>query len=218
MSTESALRRGGIMSHKENLKTFYSQDAERRNSSPKQGWKIQVRDDFYSILSQENKQTLLELGAGAGYDSQFFMEKGLQVVAIDLSPEMVSKCREKSIEAHELDFYDLSPLGRKFDCIWAMNTLLHVPKADLPHVLRQIDSVLKPGGLFFMGVYGGFDSEREYVLKEVSEAPRFFASYTMANLLAVLEKHFQIISSKEIESQEAKRNDIFQSIIMKKES
>ncbi|MCL2372265.1 MAG: class I SAM-dependent methyltransferase [Defluviitaleaceae bacterium] len=198
--------------HKENLKNFYNKDAKYRELSPKQDWKIRVRDDFCNLLSKKAKQSLLEIGAGTGHDSQYFMEKGLQVVAIDLSPEMVKKCKEKSIEAYEMDFYDLTPLGRKFDCIWAMNTLLHVPKAELPQVLSQIDSVLEDGGLFYMGVYGGVDSEHEYALKEVSDTPRFFSFYLLEDLLAVLEGHFHIISSQEI----LMDNDTFQSIIMQK--
>ena len=85
---------------------------------------------------------MLELGAGADYDSQFYMNNGLNVVAVDLSSEMAKNCREKSVEAYELDFYNLSSLDRKFDCVYAINTLLHVPKNDLYHVLNEINLVL----------------------------------------------------------------------------
>jgi hypothetical protein len=37
--------------------------------------------------------------------------------------------------------------------------MLHVRKADLGFVLEEIKNVLNPSGLFFMGVYGGEDSE-----------------------------------------------------------
>lgn len=33
-----------------------------------------------------------------------------------------------------------------------MNSLLHVPKPDLSHVLNEIDSVLNENGLFYMVV------------------------------------------------------------------
>ena len=42
-----------------------------------------------------------------------------------------------------------------FDAVYALNCLLHVPNADLPEVLAAIRDVLVPGGLFFLGVYGG---------------------------------------------------------------
>ena len=200
---------------KDNLRNFYNREAERRDKSRKQSWKLEERKAFLELAKAENKQTLLELGAGTGGDSLFFMENGLTVTAVDLSPAMVQKCREKSIDAHELDYYHVADLGKKFDCIWAMNSLLHVPKADLPRVLASIDSVMEDGGLFYMGVYGGQDSESEYVLSEVSETPRFFASYSKEALQAVLDKHFEIISFRQYEVHHG-RSFEFQSVLMRK--
>ncbi|MDF2685773.1 MAG: class SAM-dependent methyltransferase [Clostridia bacterium] len=118
------------ISFKENIKKYYNQEAALRdNKSVKADWKIKVRENFYNLIKQENKKTLLELGARAGYDSQFFINNGLMVIAVDISNEMVKKCREKAIEAYELDFYNLSSLNKKFDCIYAINTLLHVFKS-----------------------------------------------------------------------------------------
>ena len=224
-----------IETFKENLRKYYDTEAGLRNQSVKQDWKIKVRQDFLNLLKrtakkgggeagfsegktteQEQKQFLLELGAGAGYDSRFFMDNGLRVVAVDLSEEMVKKCKEKEIEAYQLDFYNLSALGEKFDCIWAMNSLLHVPKADLPHILDGIDSVLKKDGLFYMGVYGGEDFEKEYVKGEVSEAPRFFSYHLKEGLEAVLKNHFQIISFEQFEASRGAAMDVVQSVVMRK--
>jgi len=206
----------GINSIKENLKIYYNTEADLRDNSVKSEWKIKVRDEFLDLIKQESKKTLLEIGAGAGYDSRFFMDNGLTVTAVDLSVEMVKKCRDKCIEAYELDFYLLSSLNKKFDCVWAMNTILHVPKSDLGHVLNEINSVLNDDGLFYMGVYGGHDSEREHVKSEVSDAPRLYSSYSENRLKEMLEKHFQIIDFKQFDVGRGIEEDIFQSAIMKK--
>jgi len=209
---------------KQNLRAYYNQEADIRNSGEKQDWKLQIRQHFYDTAKAENKQTLLELGAGTGHDSQFFMENGLQVVAIDLSAEMVKRCKEKSIEAYEMDFYDLGALGKTFDCIWAMNSLLHTPKADLPQVLQGINTVLNPNGLFYMGVYGGVNSENEYV-NERAATPRFFSFYTDEELQEVLARHFEILSFKHYDlttgaSEFFKQNNRgavdFQSVVLRK--
>jgi len=201
---------------KENLRMYYNQEAELRNKSDKVEWKIKIREDFCTLIKKEHKNTLLELGAGAGYDSQFFMNNGLEVIAVDLSSEMVRKCKEKAVEAYELDFYNLSSLNKRFDCIWAMNTLLHVPKADLCEILKEISLVLKEDGLFFMGVYGGEDFEGEYVKSEVSNAPRLFSYHSESRLKAMLENYFQIISFEQFDVGKGVEIDIFQSIIMRK--
>jgi len=184
---------------KSNLREFYNREAETRNAADKKAWKLEVRDDFLSLIKAEGKAALLELGAGAGHDSRFFMDNGLAVTAVDLSPEMVAKCKEKGVEAYELDYYNLSSLGRKFDCIWAMNSLLHVPKADLSGVLDEINSVLNDGGLLYIGVYGGDDWEREDVMHEDLDVPRYYASYSLDSLVCALGNHFMIVSSRQLD-------------------
>ena len=207
---------GGAILLKENLKKYYDDEADLRNQYEKEDWKIKVRKSFTYLVQSENKNSLLEIGAGVGDDSLFFISKGLKVVAIDLSSEMVKKCKEKSIQAYEMDFYDLSGLNEQFDCVWAMNTLLHVPKTDLPAVLNEIKQVLKPNGLFYMGVYGGEDFENEYVKAEVSTTPRFFSYYSESNIKAVLSNHFQIIAFDQFEVDKKSGKDSFQSITMRK--
>lgn len=54
-----------------------------------------------------------------------------------------------------MSFDDLQFPDRHFDAIWALNCLLHVPKAHIRDVLKEIDRVMKPSGLFYMGLYGG---------------------------------------------------------------
>lgn len=201
---------------KSNLREFYNIDAEQRNTRDTADWKIRVREQFYNRIKQGNKKTLLELGAGAGKDSQYFMDMGLEVTAVDMSSEMVRVCREKSIDAYELDFYNISTLNRKFDCIWAMNSLLHVPKVDLPEVLSSIDMVLDDNGLFFMGVYGGKDAERDFVLEEVTAIPRFFSYYTDSKLKEALSKFFDVIDFEHIDIGQNTDNLLFQAVTMRK--
>lgn len=197
---------------KSNLREYYNKDAPLRNSKEKAEWKISQRSDFCNLIKSENKKTLLEIGAGTGDDSVFFKESGLKVTAVDLSPEMVKICIGKSIEAYELDFYNLVDLNRTFDCIWSMNSLLHVPKSDLPQVLNTIDSVLNKDGLFYMGVYGGLDLEH-YYLDDFSEIPRFFSFYTEQALKDVLSCSFNILSFQQMD---VGRKRDFQAVIMRK--
>ena len=200
---------------KENIQKYYNQEAELRDKkSVKPDWKVRVRENFCNLIKQENKHTLLELGAGAGYDSLFFMQNGFSVTAVDLSGEMVKKCKEKNIEAFELDFYHLSALNKKFDCIYAINTLLHVPQSDLPQVLKEILLTLDDDGLFFMGLYGGEDIETEWVNRDVSEASRFFAFHSEKTLKETLSHYFEILHFESFDI--GTGTDIFHSIILRK--
>lgn len=184
---------------KDTLREAYDKFAQDREKGEIQDWKIEIRDKFLARLKAESKNTLLEIGSGPGRDSKFFQESGLQVTAVDLSGEMVRLCREKGIKAHQLDFYRLSDLNETFDGIWALNCLLHVEKKNLGLVLEEIKKVLKPEGLFFMGVYGGKDSEGIYE-DDFYTPKRFFSFFTDEGIKEVVSKHFEIVSFESIET------------------
>lgn len=197
---------------RESLKETYNKYANIREKNEIQPWKVENRRKFLEIVKKEDKTSLLEIGAGIGRDSKFFMDNGLKVKATDLSSEMVALCKEKGIETFELDFYNIHTIKETFDCVWAMNCLLHAEKRNLPLILKEISGVLKPSGLFFMGVYGGEDSEG--IWKEDIYTPhRFFSFYTDEAINEVVARCFDIVNFERIETGGKYH---FQSIILRK--
>lgn len=100
-----------------------------------------------------------------------------------------------------MSFYNLNFPDQHFDSIWALNCLLHVPKDDIKDVLNELKRVLKPSGLFYLGVYGGENSEG--IWKEDHYTPkRFFSFYDDESLEELLSEIFLIeyfeVVSKEI--------------------
>jgi len=174
------------------LRRSYDGGARERDGMAKQGWKIQERDAFLDRLRAIEAKSLLEIGAGTGQDALFFQESGLTVTAVDLSPAMVERCREKGIQAYARDFLHLGFAPASFDAVFALNCLLHVPNADLPEVLRAIREVLAPGGLFFLGVYGG-EPEEGIAAEDHQDPKRFFAFRTDEQILAYAGEAFEII-------------------------
>ncbi len=173
------------------LRTAYDGSAHKRDQTEKSAWKLEARQDFLDLLRQEGKQTLLEIGAGPGHDGRFFQDNGLTVTCADLSPEMVNLCRAKGLEAHVMDFLNLDFPDAHFDAVYALNCLLHVPKPDLPAVLQSIRRVLKPGGLFFMAVYGGIEHEGIWE-KDYHKPKRFFANYLDEQIQAIVAEIFKL--------------------------
>lgn len=177
---------------KQSLRQSYNEHAEERDKSGIEPWKEAERSAFLNLLNQEDKLSLLEIGAGPGRDSLFFAQNGLEVVATDLSDEMILLCLDKGLDARNLDFYNLELPDEAFDCIYALNCLLHVPKSDIDTVLTEIERVLAPDGLFFYGVYGGQDTEGIWE-QDFYEPKRFFAMYNDADLEQIVQRHFDII-------------------------
>ena len=63
----------------------YNRQAKQRNKGEMEDWKEIERGEFLTLLKSEEKQSLLEIGAGHGRDSKFFQENRFQVTCIDLS-------------------------------------------------------------------------------------------------------------------------------------
>ncbi len=177
---------------KANLIESYNKYAQEREAGSMDGWRIEKRMDFLSLLKDEGKQSLLEIGAGTGKDSLFFQENGVDVTCIDLSPEMVKFCKLKGLSAQVMDMMDLKFPENSFDAVYTFNSLLHIPKTDLPLVLKNIQTVLKPNGLFHLGIYGK-EAEFEGIWEKDSYTPkRFFAFYSDENIKQITAQYFQL--------------------------
>jgi SAM-dependent methyltransferase len=171
------------------LRRSYDHAAEERNRGEIQPWKLPERDRVLAWFALSNAHRLLEIGAGAGKDSLFFQQNGLDVTCADLSPEMVRLCRDKGLSAHQMDFLHLDFPAASFDAVYAMNCLLHVPKADLPRVLTAIHALLRPGGVFYMGIYGGIEQDGIWD-QDRYQPPRYFAFYPDDQIRAIVKAHF----------------------------
>lgn len=203
---------------KQELKTAYNADAKRRDDAngKRDQWKLDLRQYFVDLLKKENKKTVLELGAGAGLDSQFFKKNGFEVLATDLSDEMIKMCQKRGLEATIFDLYDLEKLGRKFDAIFSLNALLHVPRKDIKKVLEGIYNTLNDNGIFFFGVYGGIEEEKTIIDKSKMGLPRFFSFLSDETILEIVKDKFEIIKFETIDVQGKQKGFHFQSLFLKK--
>jgi SAM-dependent methyltransferase len=170
------------------LREFYDATAAARDRVDKSDWKRDERAACLDRLRAAETKTLLEVGAGPGHDSAYFQAEGLDVTAVDLSPSMVALTEAKGVPAYVRDVLDLALPPESFDAVYSFNALLHVPNADLPAALRSVRSVLKPGGLLFLGVFGGDDEEGFAV-----EDARFFSFRSDQQLLAYAREEFDLL-------------------------
>lgn len=132
---------------------------------------------------------ILDLGCGAGRDALIFSEKELKVTGIDFSKELIklSQDKVKSGNFRVMDFEDMQFQDASFDGVWAMASLLHLPKQRLFPVLRKIHAILKEGGLFFASFRLG---EGERITEEKrgnASMRRFYVYYRQEKLQDMFE-------------------------------
>ncbi len=165
---------------------------------PAPDWETVERDHFLTCLRQEPKiATLLELGAATGRDAAFFEAHGLDVVCVDLSPRMVEHCRARGLVAQVMDVADLRFPRSSFDAVYAMNCLVHVPRSELRAVLRRISHIVRPDGLFYLGLYGGREFEGVWE-EDYFEPKRFFCHYLDEDLCALAVEFFTLQSFRRV--------------------
>jgi SAM-dependent methyltransferase len=173
------------------LVATYDNHAAEREERGEDGWRWRLAESFLTRLPERAR--LLEVGAGVGYTACWFADRGVEVVATDLSPAQVELCRAKGLEAYVRDMYELGFADGSFDAVWAMNCLLHVPDADLQEVLIGIHRVLRPGGWFQIGLWGGIDDEGIFE-DDFYKPNRFFSFRSDEELLARVSEVFAVES------------------------
>lgn len=190
----------------------YEKYAHERASHSSDEFKVHERAEFLKFLKDEGRETLLEIGCGHGRDAQFFQSQGFRVLAVDNTPTMVKLTAEKGVSAQVLDCYNLDEITERFDAIYTMNCLLHIPKCDFDRVLGLISGRLTENGLMYLGIWG--DQNFEGIWEQDIYAPkRFFSFWKTEALLEVLQRFFRLEYYRRLEPHEGR---IFNSFIVRK--
>ena len=131
------------MDYKRNTIDVYNKDAEKLAIKFEKLLELHRRFEFPKFIELLNGKKVLDLGCGAGEHSLFFKEKGLEITAIDLSERMIELCKDKGINAQVMDIENLEYADQSFDGIWAVTSLLHIPKEGLSKVISKLNAILK---------------------------------------------------------------------------
>lgn len=155
-----------------------------------------LKNEFSLFTEKLPGKKIMDLGSGPGRDALLLKENGLNPICVDISASMIKLCSERGLEAVQMDIEDLDFENSSFDGVWAYASLIHIPKKRIYNTLARIREILKPSGLFFVGMIGG-DSETLYQSKDKPDKKRFFALYQDDEFRKVLSDYFTIIASKD---------------------
>ncbi|WP_297835334.1 bifunctional 2-polyprenyl-6-hydroxyphenol methylase/3-demethylubiquinol 3-O-methyltransferase UbiG [Pseudomonas sp.] len=93
---------------------------------------------------------ILDFGCGPGRDLKTFTAMGHVAVGLDGSERFAEMAREETgCEVLQQNFLELDLPTERFDGIFANAVLFHVPRQELPRVLRELHGALKPHGVLF---------------------------------------------------------------------
>jgi len=135
-------------------------------------------NDFLSLTKSANPY-VLDLGCGNGKDTQYLLQRGANIVAIDYSLGMLKEVRKRITEGIicQMDMRNLGFSGGVFDGVWANGCIYHVPKNNLLLVLQELLRVLTPSGVVSFNFKIGIGEKLEETPRSFQRGPRFYAYY-----------------------------------------
>ncbi len=152
----------------------YNQMAKQYDDETEEFWNRFPRT-FLDKFIELSGEKILDVGSGPGRDGLLIQERGKEVIGVDASEAMVKMSSERGLYSVAAEFNSLPFENSSFDGVWSYTTLLHVPKSSVTTPLQEISRVLKPAGIFALGLIEGHTEG--YQEKRHVNRPRWFSFY-----------------------------------------
>ena len=130
---------------------------------------------FVNKFAELSGENIINVGSGPGRDGLLLQQLGKKVTCVDASEEMIKLSAERGLNSILADFNNLPFPDKSFDAVWSYTAILHVPKDSVKRSLGEISRVLKPSGIFALGLIEG-DGEG-YRESSGVNSPRWFSFY-----------------------------------------
>ena len=140
-----------------------------------------VTQNYQALLSALPEGTplkILDFGCGPGRDLVYFRNLGHEAIGLEGAENFCAMARQSSgCEVWQQNFLKLDLPAGFFDGIFANASLFHVPRQELPRVLRELHKALKDHGVLFSsnprGREEGWHGERYGAYMEWEEYEKY---------------------------------------------
>lgn len=158
-------------------------------------------DEIKKFASQFKKNsTILDLGCGSGYITNYLCDLGMDATGIDFSKEMIKIAKTKYPKLKFLlaDFLDIANHFQEnsVDGLIAIYSLYFIPREKFKSMLSSLSKILKGGGkfLFVTQIGKGEDFVTTPLMKDNNINDKLYVNYYMKEELESIlsENNFSI--------------------------
>lgn len=130
---------------------------------------------------------VLDLGCGTGVPVARELAKRLTVTGVDISARSIALARRNVPGAAFLhaDMATIDFPAGSFDAVVAFYSIIHLPREELPALLRAIAGWLRPGGLFVAAL--GANESDDWLEPDWLGAPMYWSHFDGATTLRLIE-------------------------------
>ncbi|WP_160673742.1 class I SAM-dependent methyltransferase [Clostridium sp. C8-1-8] len=130
-------------------KLYFKEVANQWDNMREEFFTEEVRDKAYEVAEVKNGELAADIGAGTGFITEGLLKKGLKVIAVDRSEEMLEEIKKKfnsfgDVECRQGEAEKLPVESEAVDYAMANMFLHHVeePLATIKEMVR----IIRPGG------------------------------------------------------------------------
>ena len=157
------------------------------------------REKFIAMLPPH--ALVLDLGCGAGHDSEAFLKAGLHLELLDFSWALAAECEKRTNQTVRIEKMEDLNDEFAFDAVWASASLLHLNSGNLENVFFRIFRSLRNGGLFMC-------SFKEGEVDWIDEHGRSFVAMSETRLVKLAKvAGFEIVDVHRSEPDSDSRSD-----------
>ncbi|PIN99969.1 hypothetical protein COT72_03995 [archaeon CG10_big_fil_rev_8_21_14_0_10_43_11] len=189
---------------KDNIRKHYDNDPPMAMFDDSKPWgRLKKRELSYVLDFLENRSgTLLDLGCGPGIYSSQLLKRGLSVVSVDFSFNMLQFFKKTvqfppcpvNADAENLPFRDSS-----FDFVLCVDVMHHLPDDVVVNSLKQMHAVLKKEGILIFEFKNSCNPLLWWRYRKKSSDEFLLCSRSFATIQKLLQDSgFEIIRTKGI--------------------
>ncbi len=152
--------------------------AERLGLQTNESWRKDPRHLVFNLSRYKfvakmlsGRERVLEIGCGDGFGSRIVRQEVAHLTATDFDPVFIEDAKTRASGAWPITFlaHDLAsgPVPGRFDAVYALDVLEHVPQAEEARFMGNVLASLEPHGV---AVFGMPSLESQAYASEISRS------------------------------------------------